>query len=192
MAALAAVPPERQPKPAVTRYAALLRAINVGKRQLPMADLRALAARLGLEAPETYIASGNLIFSSERGGDALAVLLETEIAARFGFKVDVVIRSAAEWAAHAASNPFPDAAAKMLHLCVTRRTPAPDASARIGERLTASERVAVMGGAIWIDFGQAGVAGSKLTPAFLDKAAGSPLTARNWNTVQVIARMLGA
>ena len=43
-------------------YVALLRGVNVGERQLKMADLRRIATELGLESAETYIASGNLLF----------------------------------------------------------------------------------------------------------------------------------
>jgi uncharacterized protein (DUF1697 family) len=45
---------------------------------------------------------------------------------------------------------------------------------------------------LWIDYGLPGVAGSKLTPAWLDKACGSPTTGRNWNTVLKIGEMLAA
>lgn len=47
------------------------------------------------------------------------------------------------------------------------------------------------GDAVWIHFPE-GEGKSKLTPAFLDKAAGSPLTLRNWNTVQELGRLAEA
>jgi len=47
----------------MTRYVALLRAVNVGGTgKLPMADLKALCTELGFKRVETYIASGNVIF----------------------------------------------------------------------------------------------------------------------------------
>ncbi|MCA1750154.1 MAG: DUF1697 domain-containing protein, partial [Sphingomonadales bacterium] len=39
----------------------LMRAVNVGGRTLPMAELRALCEKLGFGNPQTYIQSGNLL-----------------------------------------------------------------------------------------------------------------------------------
>lgn len=55
------------------------------------------------------------------------------------------------------------------------------AVARLRERATV-EQIERSGDALWIHF--AGGSGrSKLTPALLDRAAGSPVTTRNWRTV---------
>ena len=52
----------------VTRYVVLLRGINVGgKNIVPMARLRDLLIDLGYTDVATYIASGNVILSSDRG-----------------------------------------------------------------------------------------------------------------------------
>ena len=46
-------------------YVALLYSIGLGEgRRLVMADLRAMASKLGLEAPRTLIATGNLLFEA--------------------------------------------------------------------------------------------------------------------------------
>ena len=47
------------------RMVALLRAVNVGGRKLPMAELRALCGRLGWEDVATYIQSGNVVFTAK-------------------------------------------------------------------------------------------------------------------------------
>jgi uncharacterized protein (DUF1697 family) len=50
----------------MTRYVALLRAVNVGGTgKLPMADLKALCLDVGLTRVEIYIASGNVVFESK-------------------------------------------------------------------------------------------------------------------------------
>jgi uncharacterized protein (DUF1697 family) len=67
-----------------------------------------------------------------------------------------------------------------------RRVLEPELGAHVGER------TCIAGAALWIDYGLPGVAGSKLTPALLDKACGSPTTGRNWNTVLKIGDMLAA
>jgi uncharacterized protein (DUF1697 family) len=165
---------------------ALLRAVNVGKRRLPMAELRALAGEVGFEDARTYVASGNLVFTTGiHDPEVAAARLEEAIAARYGWVSEAILRTGARWSDYAAGSPFPDAEqdrAKMLHLLLSRRPPAPDAADRLTERCTGGERIVAQGDAIWIDFA-AGVGSSKLTPAFIDKCVGSPATARNWNTV---------
>ncbi len=175
-------------------FVALMRGINVGSaRKLPMADLRDLCVKLGLERPQTYIQSGNLLVDAKGGGAGLRRLLEKECAARFGFTVDVVMRSAAEWASHVAANPFADdarASSKMLHLYLARDPLRSGAAKALVQRAQTGERISVAGGALWIDYGANGVASSKLSPVLIDQACGSPATGRNWNSVLKISKMI--
>ena len=60
-------------------YVALLRGINVGgARKLPMADLSALLARVGLEDVVTYIASGNVVFLDRKPAKAAVARLNPD------------------------------------------------------------------------------------------------------------------
>lgn len=175
-------------------FVALMRGINVGSaRKLPMADLRALCVRLGLERPQTYIQSGNLLVDAKGDAAALRRLLEKECAARFGFAVDIVMRTAGAWRRHVAANPFAgdaDAQPKMLHLYLARDPLKPGAAKALAPRAQTGERIDVAGGALWIDYGANGVAGSKLSPLLIDEACGSPATGRNWNSVLKISQMI--
>lgn len=176
----------------MTCFVVLLRGINVGgHRKVPMADLRALCVEQGFADPRTYVASGNLLVDADGDAPAVAAALDTAIAARFGFRVDLILRSAPAWRAYLDGNPFTDGAPKAVHLCLTALPPAGDAVDRIAERLLPAERVARVGDAIWIDYG-AGVADTRLSPTFLDKAAGSPLTGRNANTVAKLQALIEA
>ena len=50
----------------MTTYIALLRAVNVGGTgKLPMADLKAMCLDAGFTEVRTFIASGNVVFSSK-------------------------------------------------------------------------------------------------------------------------------
>ena len=93
------------------RFVALLRAVNVGGRKLPMAELRALCSELGWSDVATYIQSGNLDFSAGETAAELESALERAISERFELDVPVIVRSAGAWSAYAKSNPFPEAAA---------------------------------------------------------------------------------
>jgi uncharacterized protein (DUF1697 family) len=169
----------------VTRLVVLLRAINVGKRQAPMAELREACRVEGFEAVESYIQSGNLVLSADAGAAEVEAAIEKLVLERFGFHSDTIARTAGQWAAYARREAFPEAAAsrpKALHLCLSKRPLKPDAAERLVERAALGERALVAGDALWVDFA-GGVGASKLTPALIDRATGSPTTARNWNTV---------
>src|SRR5687768_14768715 len=91
----------------MTRIVALLRGINLGsKRRIAMADLRELLAGAGFEDPRTHLQSGNVIVGTRKRPGTVARELERAIAARFGFDVDVVVRTAEELAAIVAHDPF--------------------------------------------------------------------------------------
>lgn len=174
-------------------FVALLRGINVGgKRKVPMADLRALAAELGFGDVATYVQSGNLVFAGRGAAAAHERVLEAAIEARFGFPVPVVVRSAAAWRAYVPPAPFSAAAAErpnLLHLLLAKGPLPAGAAAALAPYAVAGERLAIVGDALWADFA-GGVARSKLTPAVFDRVVGSTVTARNWNTVQAITALL--
>lgn len=174
------------------RHVALLRAVNVGGRKLPMADLRALCAGIGWEDVATYIQSGNVVFSAAGKPAALETQLDKAIAERFGMDVPVIVRTAAQWQRYAPANPFPEAAAdepNRLMLLVSKRTPAAGAERAVQARAAAGEQVRRAGDALWIHFPE-GSGTSKLTPALIDRAIGSPATSRNYRTVVKLGEML--
>jgi len=178
----------------VAKFVALLRGVNVGARtKVPMAELRALCTTLGWTSVETYIQSGNVIFEAADEVAALEAALGTALGPSFGFTPAVMVRSAAQWQQLAAANPFPEAAAEAPNLVLmglAKRPTAPEAAAALQVRAVHGERVALAGGALWFHY-QGGVGTSKLSPALIDRLAGSPLTARNWRTVEKIGEMLG-
>jgi len=179
-------------KPADLRVA-LLRGINVGgNKKVPMAELRDLAAELGWKDVATYIQSGNVVFAAKGAVAALATKLERAIETRFGFVVPVVVLDGADWLTFAKGSPFADAESarpNLLHLGLAKAAPKADAAKVLAPYCTQGERVSIRGAAIWIDFGN-GVARSKVTPAVLDRCVGSPVTLRNWKSVQAIASLL--
>jgi uncharacterized protein (DUF1697 family) len=172
----------------------LLRAVNVGGRTVPMAELRALCAELGWEDVATYVQSGNIVFSSTAKPPELETEIEAALAERFAFDVPAIVRTSAQWASHAAATPFPDASfesASRLLLYVSKRPPVAGAEAAIQARAADGERVRRAGNALWIHY-PAGSGRSKLTPSLIDKAIGSPATGRNLRTVLRLKEMLEA
>ena len=94
-------------RPISQRLIAFLRAINVGGHTVTMARLRAEFEGLGFTGVETFIASGNVIFTS-RSNDfpLLEKKIEARLRAAFGFEVATFLRTNAEVAAVAGYKPF--------------------------------------------------------------------------------------
>ena len=175
----------------MARFIALLRAVNVGGRKVPMAELRAVCEGLGWEKVETYIQSGNIVFDAKGKAEALESELEKAIKERFGFEVPAMVRSAAEWRAMLAANPFAkeaESGPNWVLIGLAKRKVSEEAAEAIAAKGIAGERVEAAGDALWFHYPK-GVGTSKLTPALIDRAAGSPVTARNWRTVLTLQEM---
>src|SRR5258708_28067945 len=86
----------------------MLRAVNVGgHNKIKMDALRALYETLKLRDAQTYVQSGNVIFrSEERDISRLTKRIEDGMQRKFGFRPDVILRTAAEMREVVARNPF--------------------------------------------------------------------------------------
>jgi uncharacterized protein (DUF1697 family) len=80
------------------RVAALLRGVNIGShKRIGMAALRATVESLGHRDVETYLQSGNVVFTPAAGAPKhLGAQLERAIADATGHDVPVVVRSGKE------------------------------------------------------------------------------------------------
>ena len=174
---------------------ALLRGINVGgKHPLAMKDLALVATKLKLLHVSTYINSGNLLFASEQPPSLIENALESALEKRCGFGVPVVIRTLSQWSAYAKTSLFlaaQDARPNLLHLALSKHPPLADTVATLSLKAVSNEQLALEGDALWIDYVE-GAGRSKITPAHIDKATGSPTTSRNFNTVQKLHMLLSA
>ena len=180
----------------MTTYVALLRAVNVGGRSVPMARLRALLDDFGCENAQTLLQSGNAVFAL-RGRIAPAVLekkLESEAQRAFGMDIAFMLRSAAEWNAMIAGNPFADAAQNdpgHLIAMALKTAPAATAVASLRESYKGPESIHVVGRDAYFIYPD-GMGRSKLTNALIERRLGVAGTARNWNTVLKLAALCAA
>jgi len=173
---------------------ALLRAVNVGGRKLPMAEFRAQIAALGWQNVATYIQSGNLVFDADCSAPEAEAAIEALIRTHHGYEAPAIVRTRDQWATYPGGNPFPGAARdtpNYLLMLVAKETLKPDAAEMIQARATAGEQARQIGETLWIHFPE-GSGTSKLTPALIDKAIGSTATSRNYRTVCTLNDMLAA
>jgi uncharacterized protein (DUF1697 family) len=89
----------------VTRYAAFLRGVNLGRRTVKSAELRAALEDLGMSDVRTLISSGNALFDA-RPSRSLKQKLEAGLSEHFGFPIKVVLRAIEDLRAMVAADPF--------------------------------------------------------------------------------------
>jgi uncharacterized protein (DUF1697 family) len=165
----------------------MLRGVNLAShRRIKMDDLRAVYETLKLRDVETYVQSGNVVFSTvERDLARLVERLEKGIERRFGFHSDVIVRTTAEMRAVIARNPFADRRdLEPSRLLVTflAADPGDDARRRVGEIKVHPEELHIERRELYIHFPN-GMGRSKLPSSAIDRALGTSGTARNWNSV---------
>jgi uncharacterized protein (DUF1697 family) len=166
----------------MTIFVALLRAVNVGGRKLLMTDLRAIADELGLAGATTFIASGNLLFTSSKPEAVLKGLLEERLSAHMGAAVGVMIRTAEEMARIVEQNPFADAAGNRVVVIFLDH--APPADTVESARSVDDERIAPGEREVFVAYGEKGMGRSRLR---IPRAESG--TARNMNSVAKLARI---
>jgi uncharacterized protein (DUF1697 family) len=173
-------------------HVALLRGINVGGHNLiAMSDLRDFLEERGLTGAKTLLQSGNAVFSSRRTGAGLERWLESEAKKRFELSIDYFVRTATEWDAIIAANPFPKEAERdpshLLVLCLKKAADPKDVKS-LQEAIKGPEQIRVDGKQLYAVY-PAGIAGSKLTITLIEKKLGTRTTGRNWNTVRKLAAL---
>ncbi len=170
----------------MTGFVALLRAVNVGGTGvIRMADLKALCESIGFRDVTTLLQSGNVVFRASGSDRAVARKLADAIEASHGFQPTVVVRTSEEIAAAIDGNPFKaEETSDPSHLIVAFPETPPIASAaeRIAAVKVARERLHLGTRELYVHYA-GGQGTSKVTNAVLERALGTPVTARNWNTV---------
>ncbi|NLS70136.1 DUF1697 domain-containing protein [Bradyrhizobium brasilense] len=164
------------------RYVVLLRAVNVGGTgKLPMTELKAMCIDEGFADAQTYIASGNVVFSSKLDAAKVKAALERRLQAYAGQPVGVVVRSADEIAAVLKANPFPKAPPNYTVAIFLDEPPPKDALKDIkGQQ---DEQVRLGKREIYVAYGS-GMGRSKLKIPAAAKG-----TARNINTIAKLAEL---
>ena len=179
----------------MTTHIGLLRAINLGPHnRVAMKELCALLAKLGMHEPRSLLQSGNVVFGSVVKSTAqLESVLEAALAKRLKVETDFFVRTAKEWQAVIAGNPFPKEASDdpghLILMCL-KDTPERDAVTTLQKAIVGRETVRADGRHAYIVYPD-GVGQSKLTIKLIEKHLGTRGTGRNWNTVLKLGALTG-
>ena len=174
-------------------YVALLRGINLGNRRLKMDRLRELFEELGFSSVSTFIASGNVLFtSSARNASKLERKIETHLEKSLGYGVDTFVRTHAEMAAVAASRPFgpaQDDTTVTINVSFCKEAPAPEMARHLEAIRTELDEFRVCGRE-WFWLCRVRMSQSTVWNLPAAKALKLPnATMRNFNTVEKLAAL---
>jgi uncharacterized protein (DUF1697 family) len=178
---------------AVTRYAVLLRGINLGRaKRVAMADLRAMLEDLGYTAVRTHLNSGNVVLTGEDADPAEhAARIEATIQERLGMDVRCAVLAGDELRAIVDGHPFAgvaDNGSRMMAFVYVRpvnpklvagHPPVPEDPelARVGDRAVYQ----------WCPDGL--MAAPDVSP-YVKEHLRTDVTARNWNTLTKLLELL--
>ncbi len=143
----------------MARFAAFLRAINVGGRRVTNDDLKAAAEAAGFEDAATFRASGNLIVSTGmRSPERITSALEDGLEDAIGFEVPVMLRDADAVRAIAAADPFDGARTAgpkgKLQVLLLEKAPPKKARDEVLALATTDDRLAIEGSELyWLPSG---------------------------------------
>jgi uncharacterized protein (DUF1697 family) len=168
------------------RVVGLLRGVNLGpSRRLKMADLRAVVESLGHTDVETYLQSGNVVFTPAGPGDP-GPGISTALGEAVGMTVGVLTRTGAQMAKIVAANPYDrDDPTKVVVTFLAAKGTPPD----LDLDAFAPEGLTVSGTEIYLDL-PSGQARSPLLAALGKVTVDDGLaTSRNWRTVLALAEM---
>jgi uncharacterized protein (DUF1697 family) len=164
----------------------MLRGVNVGPhKRIKMDALRAVYESLKLEDVRTFIQSGNVIFrTKEKNLPALPRKIQAAIEAKFGFRVEVILRTADELRQAIAANPFGkrrDVEPGKLLISFLEAEPGADARSALERLKDYPEELHLKGRELYIYFPD-GAGKSKLPWSSLEKLFQVTGTARNLNS----------
>ena len=169
-----------------------LRAVNLGKRRVEMARLKAVAEGLGYADVWTYINSGNVVFDTSGSRSAVEKTMEKALEAEFGFECTTFVRTAAELEKTLAATPF-DVGAKDTHFVTfLKKAPAASAAKALEALSNDFDTLVVKGADVhWLMHGTS--IESRLTKRHWEKVLGPvSSTSRNVKMLTKLSDKLGA
>lgn len=172
------------------RYVAFLRAINVGGRVVKMEHLRTLCESIPLAGVSTFIASGNILFESNKSRAQIESSIEKKLETSLGYPVATMVRSGPDLAAvveRVSANKLD--AGVQLYVGFLKTKPSAQTVKALAAMSNAIDTLEIDGIEVYWrckkGWSESSVAGPKL-----ERTLGQPVTFRNVNTVRKLAARL--
>lgn len=177
------------------KYISLLRGVNVaGKNKIKMLELRELYESLGFTDVVSYIQSGNVIFSSPNDNKiSLSESITSKVAAIFGIKVAVLIKTKKELQRIITNNPFvtnADQDISKLHVTLLFKKATDKAIHKLHTVPLKNDQFQALADAICL-YCPNGYGRTKLTNTYLERVLDVPATTRNFKTIRTLHELCG-
>ncbi|HVY69231.1 MAG TPA: DUF1697 domain-containing protein [Verrucomicrobiae bacterium] len=176
-------------------YVAMLRGINVtGRNMIKMERLRASFEALGFKNVQTYLQSGNVIFTAPGAAPKLQKQIEARLLADHGFEVKVFLRTGAELAAVVEANPFAKNTAlepAKLHVTFLSEDAPATAAETLKALVTQQEEFHIAGREIYLQC-PASYGNTKLSNNNIERKLKLGATTRNWRSVNALCELVNA
>jgi len=179
------------------KYLALLRGINVnGKKIIKMEELRSLMETVGYGDVQTYIQSGNIIFTSTgRSKIKIAAGIEALIEGHYGFDVTVFLLDRADVEMAVDNNPFvsirePEGpGSKKLYVTFLSGTPSEDNMQKLRDAPIGHDLIELVDNVLYFKLNTK-ASESKLSNNLIESKLQVKATTRNWNTTLKLLQIL--
>ncbi|MBW7454291.1 DUF1697 domain-containing protein [Paenibacillus sepulcri] len=179
----------------MTTYIALLRGINVGKKQIKMDVLKSIMESLPVQKVQTYIQSGNVVFQAQKKQTKLlSEEIGNKLADSLSFDVPVIVRTMDELDEVIGRNPFAsngnDDEGK-LYIAFLANEPAAESIQHLLSFQNGTDELRVQGKEVYL-WCRTNYGTTQFSNAFLEKKLKVTATTRNWQTVNKLAAMCRA
>jgi uncharacterized protein (DUF1697 family) len=174
----------------MAQYIALLRGINVsGQKKIPMAELRELLSKIGLENVQTYIQSGNVIFQSlENDKTLLEQLIHNAIKSHFGFEVPILVLQPKELKQIFNDCPFEQEKKQNSYFMMLYSRADKDLVDVVSQLSYKNEEFKITNNAIYF-YCSVGYGKAKLGNNFFERKLKVTATARNYKTMLMLMKL---
>lgn len=180
------------------KYVVMFRGINVGgKNIVKMADLKKLFADLGFRSVRNYIQSGNIVFETDEESSVIASKVSAGFGAAFGFESKMILRTGDEMIAIINDLPFSadeisaaeaaDPDVEHLYVFFLEETMDCGEIDRLTAKYEGPDKLLYIRREIYL-LCHHSVRDSKL--AIMLGRLGTPMTARNWKTINKLSEIL--
>ena len=160
---------------------------------MPMAALRELFEAAKAESVQTYIQSGNVVFSagSARTAQAVAEAVRAGLVDTLGVDSPLIVRSAKRLRAIASEHPLAEEgdSERLLGVAFALTTPKAGSIHKLDPRRSPPDSFLARGSEIYLRY-PTGSGRSKLTGAYLDRTLDTVCTVRNWRTISKLVELL--
>lgn len=177
----------------MTTYISILRGINVsGQKTIKMDALKKMFEKLNFKSIQTYIQSGNVVFTTaEKDPKKIEKLISLEIKKEFGFDVPVIILHVNTLKEIIDSNPFAKDHVKdisFLHVTFLADNPTKFDKEKIVEKKQPGEEIAFTTNVVYL-YCPNGYGKTKLNNTFLENKLKVQATTRNWKTTNELLKL---